>query len=105
MTSTGPFEIKVETRPAWSWWFVSQPYSPNFVRVLARTFSEAILDSGLDGHLTAVRWESPLPTYVAPSITFIGNMNDILAGGGSHDTDAATVCQAATSAFPDDNCR
>lgn len=94
-----------ETRPPWSWWLVSQPYSSNFARVLARSAPEAIADSGMTGHLAAVRLGEPPRPYVAPSIRLIGNMNDLLAGGGSKDTDAATVCTASTSAFPDDSCR
>jgi len=37
--------------------------------------------------------------YQPPTLTLVGNLNDLLAGGGSKDSDGPTVCTGDTGAF------
>jgi len=37
--------------------------------------------------------------YQAPRLTLVGNLNDLLAGGGSKDSDSQSVCTGDTGAF------
>lgn len=42
--------------------------------------------------------------YVAPQLKLIGNLNDLLAGTGTQNTDNAQSCPANTSSFFSANC-
>jgi hypothetical protein len=49
-------------------------------------------------NLEAPREEAPAP-YVAPQLKLVGNLNDLLAGTGTQNTDNAQTCPANTSSF------
>jgi hypothetical protein len=44
--------------------------------------------------------QSPAP-YEPPKLTLVGNLNDLLAGTGSRDTDLHIACTSGTEADPD----
>jgi len=42
--------------------------------------------------------------YVAPELKLVGNLNDLLAGTGTQNTDNAESCPANTTSFFSENC-
>jgi len=54
-------------------------------------------------NLESQREEATQP-YVAPQLTLVGNLNDLLAGTGTQNTDNAQTCPANTSSFFSMNC-